>query len=188
MTSSEEAEFMPSSDTLALFCHAHAGALEERERCLGVVEKALLQRPSDPILISCKAALLLLVARQSQPKEAFDRFRRVSTKLAQQAMTSAHPKDLPEMRFVNGLAWAQMTDSAEGDDMALWHLEALTECGDVAQLGPVEQVDVWVALSVVYEARSRHKDSKETFLKAAQLDRATAIAAFERIRNARLLT
>lgn len=73
----------PALNVLALFCRASDGELDERQRCLGQVEKALVVDPLQPGLLGCKAALLVLVAGKSRSAEVNAHYQRVGVQMTQ---------------------------------------------------------------------------------------------------------
>ena len=174
-------------DMLALYIHGHRQGPAEAERCLGLVEKALLAQPRDALLVGGKAALMLIVQGIEGLGQKVPRLRRKALEMAVAALVRAGPVAGLHIRVMNGLSWTRPDVVPEALDggaaQALSFLHVLDHPAMADQLPPMIALEGLVALAVTYERLGQPGPSAARFRAACAIDRMQAIARYEYYRR-----
>jgi hypothetical protein len=174
-------------DMLALYFHGHRQGAAEAERCLGLVEKALLAQPNDALLVGGKAALMLIVQGIEGLGQKVPRLRGKALEMAVSALVRAGPVAGQHIRLMNGLSWTRPDVVPEAQDggaaQALSFLHVLDHPAMANQLPPMIALEGLVALAVTYERLGQPGPSAARFRAASAIDRMQAIARYEYFRR-----
>jgi hypothetical protein len=174
-------------DMLALYFHGHRQGAAEAERCLGLVEKALLAQPNDALLVGGKAALMLIVQGIEGLGQKVPRLRGKALEMAVSALVRAGPgQPIHQADVLPGhRTRPDVVPEAQdgGAAQALSFLHVLDHPAMANQLPPMIALEGLVALAVTYERLGQPGPSAARFRAASAIDRMQAIARYEYFRR-----
>lgn len=163
-----------------LFWDANRGNEHKQSRALGLLEKQLLQRPADVLLLVCKACLLIQMSDDWERAENRDSAISVALKIIRKSSAAVSERVRFKIEFAVGISLAQMPSDAGFDTTSIGILEHLIGNAALSEhFDTLQQQEVFVALGALYQVTGDPARASDAFIQGRQFGLARAADTFD---------